>query len=56
MFLNKDKNTIALIESTKFFPGNKYSVFIEKVIIGKAVVRVNDKWYASIDHHDYFGP
>jgi Fanconi anemia group M protein len=54
--LNKDRNTIALIESTKFLPGNKYSVYIEKVIIGKAVVKVNDKWYASLDHHDYFGP
>jgi ERCC4-related helicase len=51
-----NKNTFSLVESTKFLPGNKYSVFIEKVIVGKAVVRVNDKWYASLDHHDYFGP
>ena len=50
-----DKNTFALVESTKFLPGNKYSVFIEKIMVGKAVVRVNDKWYASLDHHDYFG-
>ncbi|HEX5905011.1 MAG TPA: helicase-related protein [Candidatus Nitrosocosmicus sp.] len=51
-----NKNTFALVEPTKFLPGNKYSVFIEKVMVGKAVVRVNDKWYASLDHHDYFGP
>ncbi|WP_148687677.1 helicase-related protein [Candidatus Nitrosocosmicus hydrocola] len=51
-----NKNTLALTESTKFIPGNKYFMFIEKVMIGKAVVRVNDKWYASLDHHDYFGP
>ena len=51
-----NKNTLALVESTKFLPGNKYSVFIEKVVIGKAIVRVNDRWYASLDHHDYFGP
>jgi Fanconi anemia group M protein len=51
-----EKNTLALVESTKFLPGNKYSVFIEKIVVGKAVVRVNDKWYASLDHHDYFGP
>lgn len=56
VFLNKHKDTVALIESTKFLPGNKYSVFIEKVLMGKAVVRVNDKWYASLVHHDYFGP
>ncbi len=51
-----EKNTIALVESIKFVHGNKYSVFIEKVVMGKAIVRVNDKWYASLNHHDYFGP
>lgn len=56
VLLNKDKNIFTLVESTKFIPGNKYSVFVEKVIVGKAIVIVNDKWYASLDHFDYFGP
>lgn len=51
-----NKNTLALIESTRFLPGSKYSIFIEKVLLGKAVVKVNDKWYASLEHYDYFGP
>jgi len=54
VFLRKDM--IALTESTKFVPGNKYSVLIEKVMMGKVIVRVNDKWYASLNHLDYSGP
>jgi ERCC4-related helicase len=51
-----NKNTIALIESTKFLPGSKYSVSVEKIIMGKAIVIVNEKWYASLEPQDYFGP
>lgn len=51
-----NKNTIALIESIKFLPGHKYSISIEKIVMGKAIVIVNEKWYASLKHQDYFGP
>jgi hypothetical protein len=51
-----NKNTIALIESIKFLSGSKYSIFIEKIVMGKAIVIVNEKWYASLEHQDYFGP
>ncbi len=51
-----NKNTIALIESIKFLSGSKYSVSIEKIVRGKAIVLVNEKWYADLEHQDYFGP
>jgi ERCC4-related helicase len=51
-----NKNTIALIESIKFLSGSKYSVSIEKIVRGKAIVLVNEKWYANLEHQDYFGP
>jgi hypothetical protein len=51
-----NNKTIALVDSIKFVPGRKYSVFIEKVLFGKAIVVVDDKWYASLDHYDYLGP
>jgi ERCC4-related helicase len=51
-----DKKTISLIDSIKFIPGKKYSIFIENVLSGKAVVIVNEKWYASLNYFDYAGP
>ena len=43
-----NKKTIALIDTIKFIPGRKYSIFIEKILIGKAIVIINEKWYASL--------
>lgn len=51
-----EDDVIIPIESKKFLSGNKYSVFVEKIMTGKALVRVNEKWYALLDHSDYFGP
>jgi len=51
-----NKNTIALIESLKFLSGSKYSVSIQRIVMGKAIVIVNEKWYASLEPQDYFGP
>ncbi len=51
-----NKNTIALTESTKFLSGSKYSISVEKIVMGKAIVIVNEKWYASLEPQDYFGP
>ncbi len=51
-----NKKTISLADSVKFIPGKKYSVFIEKVLYGKAIVVVDQKWYASLDYFDYAGP
>jgi Fanconi anemia group M protein len=51
-----EDDIITPIESKKFLPGNKYSVFVEKIMTGKALVRVNEKWYALLEHPDYYGP
>jgi Fanconi anemia group M protein len=51
-----NKNTIALTDFTKFLSGSKYSVSVEKIVMGKAIVIVNEKWYASLEPQDYFGP
>ena len=51
-----NKKTIALIDTIKFIPGRKYSIFIEKILNGKAIVIINEKWYASLDYFDYNGP
>ena len=51
-----NKKTISLTDSIKYIPGKKYSIFIEKILFGKAIVIVNEKWYASLDYFDYSGP
>jgi ERCC4-related helicase len=51
-----NKKTISLVDSIKFIPGKKYSIFIEKILFGKAIVVVNEKWFASLDYFDYSGP
>lgn len=53
--VSKD-GVITPIKSKKFLSGIKYSVFVEKIMTGKALVRVNEKWYAWLEHSDYFGP
>ncbi len=50
-----NKKTISLADSIKFIPGKKYSIFIEKVLYGKAIVVVDQKWYASLNYFDYTG-
>jgi ERCC4-related helicase len=50
-----NKKTISLVDSSKFIPGKKYSIFIEKILFGKAVVIVNEKWFASLNYFDYSG-
>ncbi len=51
-----NKRTITLVDSVKFIPGKKFSITIEKVLYGKAIVVVDQKWYASLDYFDYVGP
>jgi Fanconi anemia group M protein len=51
-----NKKTISLVDSVKFIPGKKYSIFVERVLYGKAIVVVDQKWYASLNYFDYNGP
>ncbi len=50
-----NKNTISLIDSIKYVSGKKYSIFVEKILIGKAIVLINGKWFASLNYFDYSG-
>lgn len=51
-----NRNTVASIDSVKFLPGTRYSIFVDKILQGRAIVIVNDKWYAFLEHHEYSGP
>ena len=36
--------------------GKTVNLYVEKVIQGKALVMVDDKWHARLNHYDYEGP
>lgn len=37
-------------------PGQVFNIEIEKVVMGRAMVLVNSKWRAILNHYDYRGP
>ena len=51
-----DDNTIVLAETLKKISGKTYRVYIKKIILGAAVVMVDNKWHAVLNHYDFEGP
>jgi Fanconi anemia group M protein len=51
-----DDTTIVIPDSLKQVPGKMYVIHIEKILQGKALVIVDDKWHARLNHYDYEGP
>jgi hypothetical protein len=51
-----DDSRVILSDNLARISGNTYDVYIEKVIHGGALVIVNGKWHARLNHYDYEGP
>lgn len=51
-----DDGIVVIVDSLKESAGKTYDVFIEKVVQGKALVLINGKWHARLNHYDYEGP
>lgn len=51
-----DDTTIVIPNSLKQVPGKIYVIYVEKIVQGKALVIVDDKWHARLNHYDYEGP
>jgi Fanconi anemia group M protein len=51
-----DDGRFGAVESVKDAPGKSYNVYVEKILPGKALVLVDDKWHARLNHYDYDGP
>jgi Fanconi anemia group M protein len=47
---------VILSENTVKVSGSTYGVHVVKIIHGGALVIVNDKWHARLNHYDYEGP
>lgn len=52
----RDEGTVVLADNLAPAKGDVYSVRVEKVMQGRAVVVVNRKWHARLNHYDYSGP
>jgi ERCC4-related helicase len=37
-------------------PGKTFNLYVEKIVQGKALVMVDGKWHARLNHYDYEGP
>ena len=51
-----DDSRVILCENLVKVTGSTYNVYVEKVIHGRALVIVNEKWHARLNHYDYEGP
>jgi uncharacterized protein YacL len=51
-----DDNTVVLIDNLKKISGKTYDVYVEKIVQGRALIMVNGKWRARLNHYDYEGP
>jgi Fanconi anemia group M protein len=51
-----DDGRLTTVENLKQAPGKTYNVYIEKILPGKALVLVDDKWHARLNQYDYDGP
>jgi Fanconi anemia group M protein len=51
-----DDSTVILSENLAKISGSIYDVYVEKIIHGLALVIVNGKWHARLNHYDYTGP
>ncbi len=51
-----DDSRVILSENLAKISGSTYDVYVEKIIHGRALVIVNGKWHARLNHYDYEGP
>ena len=51
-----DDSRVILSENLAKIPGSTYDVYVDKVVHGRALVTVNGKWFARLNHYDYEGP
>src|SRR5437588_5038857 len=54
--LEKLKRIVILSENLARISGSTYDDYVEKIIEGRALVTVDGKWHARLNHYDYEGP
>jgi Fanconi anemia group M protein len=51
-----DESTVIIIDNLTQASGKIYDIYVDKVLQGKALVIVNERWHVRLNHYDYEGP
>ena len=52
-----DDGTVVIADSLKKVVGGKiYNIYVKKIVQGKALVIIDEKWHARLSYYDYEGP
>ena len=51
-----DDGRLTAVESLNQYPGKVYNVYVEKILPGRALVLIDEKWHARLNQYDYDGP
>ena len=51
-----DDGRLAAVDSLKEYPGKIYNIYVEKILPGKALVLIDERWHARLNQYDYDGP
>jgi ERCC4-related helicase len=51
-----DESTVIITDNLTQASGKIYDIYVDKVLQGKALVIVNERWHVRLNHYDYEGP
>ena len=51
-----DDAKLRVVDNIKRYPGKIYSVYVEKILPGRALVLIDERWRARLNQYDYDGP
>jgi hypothetical protein len=51
-----DDAKLKVVDNIKRYPGKIYSVYVEKILPGRALVLIDERWRARLNQYDYDGP
>jgi len=51
-----DDGRLTTVESLNQHPGKAYNIYVEKILPGRALVLIDEKWHARLNQYDYDGP
>ena len=51
-----DDGRLTTVESLNQHAGKAYNIYVEKILPGRALVLIDEKWHARLNQYDYDGP
>jgi hypothetical protein len=51
-----DDATLKAVHEIKQYSGKTYRIYVQKILPGRALVLINERWHARLNQYDYDGP